>query len=120
MSGKKKHDVSKDPSFVTDARDGMSPDFLELTKAMAESKDFTAEVDDDVINPPHYKREAFETIDEMMIVFGPAAVVTYCRMCAWKYRARAPYKGHFNEDRAKSNWYLQKALDILADMEDAE
>lgn len=33
-------------------------------------------------------------------------------MNAWKYRARAPYKGKFEEDMAKANTYLEMAKDI--------
>lgn len=70
----------------------------------------------DVKNPPHYLQGAYETIDEMIIVFGLEATITYCRMCAWKYRARAPYKDDFFKDQAKADWYLNKACELLSEM----
>ena len=88
-------------------------DFNDLQESLKNGDDVQVNLDDAVINPEHYKHGKFETIHEMMIVFGPEATVLYCRMCAWKYRARAPYKGEFFEDQAKANWYLAKADEIM-------
>ena len=71
---------------------------------------------DDVESPVHYTQGEFETIDEMIIVFGLEATIMYCRMCAWKYRARAPYKEDFFKDQAKADWYLNKARELLSEM----
>lgn len=68
----------------------------------------------DVINEPeHYRQGTFEVIDEMLIVFGVSETVTFCKMNAWKYRARAPYKGKFDEDMAKANRYLEMANELI-------
>ena len=52
------------------------------------------------------------SIDEMMIAFGPEAVYHFCICNAWKYKNRAPYKGNFEEDMKKADWYLTKAKEI--------
>lgn len=67
----------------------------------------------DMVNhPSHYTQNKFESIDEMMIVFGPEAVYNFCICNAWKYKNRAPYKGNFEEDMKKADWYLTKAKEI--------
>jgi hypothetical protein len=67
----------------------------------------------DMVNhPPHYNREgAMETIEEMILIFGKEAVISYCLCNAWKYRARALYK-NFEEDMKKSDWYLKKYREL--------
>lgn len=87
-------------------------DFNELQEALHNGDEINVDVDGAEINPDHYRHGAMETIDEMLVVFGPEAVALYCRMCAWKYRARAPYKGEFHVDNAKADWYLKKAEEL--------
>lgn len=67
---------------------------------------------DPVNHPSHYTQNKFESIDEMMIVFGPEAVYNFCICNAWKYKNRASYKGNFEEDMKKADWYLTKAKEI--------
>lgn len=67
---------------------------------------------DVVKQPPHYKNGSFEVIDEMLIVFGPEKTFTFCVMNAWKYRARAPFKGNMEQDMDKANRYLEMAKQI--------
>lgn len=67
---------------------------------------------DMVDQPPHYRQHAMECIDEMVEVFGAEAVITYCICNVWKYRYRAPYKGKFEEDNAKSDWYMHAVQDL--------
>lgn len=74
----------------------------------------------DMVNPEHYKQQVFETIDEMVIVFGARRVADYCRITAWKYRARAMFKGNFDLDMQKANWYLQKARELQIYVERSE
>lgn len=69
-------------------------------------------VEDVVREPRHYQHGTFEVIDEMLIVFGVEATLTFCKMNAWKYRARAPFKGKPKEDMEKANRYLEMAYDI--------
>lgn len=69
-------------------------------------------IKDDVNEPSHYKHGTFEVIDEMVIVFGIDATIDFCRMNAWKYRARAPFKGDMEQDMAKANCYLEMAAKL--------
>lgn len=78
-----------------------------------EFKGITIEAEEDIVREPnHYKHGTFETIDEMLIVFGPQKTYDYCIMNSWKYRSRAPYKENFEQDMAKSNYYLELAKQI--------
>lgn len=70
---------------------------------------------EDVVNEPsHYKHGTFEVIDEMVIMFGIEDTITFCRLNAWKYRARAPFKGNMEQDMAKANRYLEIAAELEA------
>lgn len=71
----------------------------------------------DMVNhPPHYCRDgAMETIDEMEVLFGAKATFDFCRLNAWKYRARANAKNG-QEDMEKSDWYIRKAAELKAKM----
>ena len=63
---------------------------------------------DAVDHPKHYNREgAMETIDEMVLLFGKQETMIFCKLNAWKYRARATMKGG-EEDMQKSDWYIKK------------
>ena len=69
-----------------------------------------------VDHPSHYNREgAMETIDEMEVLFGLKATFDFCRLNAWKYRARANAKNG-QEDMEKSDWYIRKAAELKAKM----
>lgn len=73
------------------------------------------ELEEDVVNEPnHYKQGSYEVIDEMVIVFGIENTIQFCRMNAWKYRARAPFKGNMEQDMAKANCYLEMAAGLEA------
>lgn len=70
-------------------------------------------VKDDIVNSPsHYLKNKFESIDEMVILFGVDAVISFCKCNAWKYRNRAPHKGNPKVDNQKADWYLSKAKDL--------
>lgn len=68
---------------------------------------------DPVNNPEHYRVGTFEVIDEMIIAFGPRKTYDFCILNAWKYRARAPYKGKQDEDMQKSDRYMEMAKQIM-------
>ncbi len=77
---------------------------------MAQGKD--GEEHDSVSRPAHYTREgAMECIDEMLLVFGTAAVKDFCLLNAWKYRYRAAKKNG-DEDMRKSDWYMAKYREL--------
>lgn len=80
-----------------------------------EAKDNNYETDEkpDMINhPPHYTNRMHECIEEMRCVFGIDAVIAFCKCNAWKYRYRANSKGKREEDMAKSDWYINKAMEL--------
>lgn len=67
---------------------------------------------DNVNSPKHYNREnSVECIDEMVAVFGRSIVADFCLCNVWKYRYRAADKNGA-EDLAKSDWYMQKFIDL--------
>lgn len=70
-------------------------------------------VNDMVREPAHYKQGRYEVIDEMLIVFGPQKTYDFCILNAWKYRARAQYKGKPEQDMEKADRYLEMAKEII-------
>lgn len=67
---------------------------------------------DNVNHPQHYNHGSMECIDEMILIFGVEAVMDFCACNAWKYRARAAYKGNPEEDMAKADWYIAKYKEL--------
>lgn len=68
--------------------------------------------DKNVDHPQHYGHGQFETIEEMRIMFGDEAVRSFCVLNAYKYKARAQYKGNAEEDLKKADWYLNYAKNM--------
>lgn len=66
-----------------------------------------------VDHPSHYNQGGMETIEEMELIFGVEVVMDFCLLNAWKYRARAAYKGKPEEDMDKANWYLNKYKELM-------
>lgn len=66
-----------------------------------------------VDDPDHYRHSTFEVIDEMVLAFGIDATINFCVLNAWKYRARAPYKGKLEQDMEKADRYMQYAHDLM-------
>lgn len=86
-----------------------------LAKAQVDFLEQEHATEPDMVNePPHYRQHAMECFDEMVEVFGVEAAKSYCKCAAWKYRYRAPYKGKFEEDNAKADWYLKKLSELDA------
>lgn len=65
-----------------------------------------------VDHPDHYKYGSFETIEEMMLLFSKEEVIAFCKINAYKYKARAPFKGKMDEDLKKADWYLAKVKEL--------
>lgn len=87
-----------------------------LAKAQADFLGTVQASEPDMVDqPPHYRQHAMECFDEMVAVFGVEAAKSYCKCAAWKYRYRAPYKGKFEEDNAKADWYLKKLSELDAE-----
>lgn len=95
----------------------LASDYLMLLSAYVFSDDDkfreVKQDDIDMVNqPPHYKIHKMECIDEMREVFGDDVVKAYCKCAAWKYRYRAPYKGKFEQDNEKADWYIAELKEI--------
>ena len=65
-----------------------------------------------VNHPEHYKHGSFETIEEMLLLFSKEEVIAFCKINAYKYKARAPFKGNMDEDLKKADWYLAKVKEL--------
>ena len=62
-------------------------------------------------HPTHYKLNDRECINEMLVLFGPEMVRTFCTLNAWKYRYRAGAKQSESSasDLAKADRYIEYA-----------
>lgn len=70
-----------------------------------------------VNHPSHYNVEGKkECIVEMEELYGKAAVITFCKLNAYKYRYRAGFKNDAEEDIKKAEWYEHYALTLDAEM----
>lgn len=67
---------------------------------------------DKQLNPDHYKAGKLQTIEQMIIVFGPNKVASFCEVNAFKYHARAGLKGDAVLDHKKADWYM-RLYDLL-------
>ena len=74
---------------------------------------FKAEEKHDAVNhPSHYcQKGSMECIEEMIVVFGKEATMTFCIMNVWKYRKRALFKNG-KEDMDKADWYMKKYIEL--------
>lgn len=71
-------------------------------------------VNDDPINPDHYKSYSVETIDMMIAIYGKEKVATHCELTAFKYRQRLGKKDSIEQDMKKEKWYLDKAKELIS------
>ena len=62
---------------------------------------------DKQLNPDHYRSGKLQTIEQMIIVFGPSKVANFCEVNAFKYHARAGLKGDASLDHKKADWYMR-------------
>lgn len=67
-----------------------------------------------VNHPSHYNNYNIEVIDMMEKIWGPAYVLVFCQLNAFKYRMRMGTKpgGSLEEDLQKEHWYLKKAAEL--------
>ena len=78
------------------------------------------EQDNDPVNhPSHYTNGGMECIDEMILVFGKAAVMNFCLCNVWKYRKRALHKNG-QEDLDKADWYMNKFKELVGEKHEHE
>ena len=70
----------------------------------------------DLVNhPQHYTKGGLECIDVMQAVFGTKAVITFCKLNAFKYLWRDGSKGEDKEleDSEKAEFYLHLRNDLM-------
>jgi len=65
-----------------------------------------------VNSPKHYTQGDIECIDAMVAAKGLDSVITYCELVAFKYLWRCREKGEYDQDLAKAEWYLKKAIQL--------
>lgn len=76
--------------------------------------DFQPYAPEMVNHPSHYNNYNIEVIDMMEKIWGPAYVLVFCQLNAFKYRMRMGTKpgGSLEEDLRKEQWYLKKAAEL--------
>ena len=66
-----------------------------------------------VDHPKHYNIQGRkECIEEMLDEYGVDAVITFCKLNAYKYHYRHELKNGA-EDLAKADWYSNKAEELM-------
>ena len=75
-----------------------------------------------VDHPAHYNKGGIECIDAMESAFGAEAVITFCKLNAFKYIWRAGNKEGSSkvEDLDKARWYLNRAMEMLTPVAEEE
>lgn len=64
-----------------------------------------------VNRPKHYTNSNIECIDAMIAAFGKEAVMTFCKLNAFKYLWREKNKNGL-QDVDKAGWYTNKYLEL--------
>lgn len=77
--------------------------------------DTTQRFFDPVNNPEHYATGKIQCIDAMIEAFGKEAVITFCKLNAFKYIWRAEKKNKL-QDIEKANWYISKYIELSRDL----
>ena len=68
---------------------------------------------DNVNHPKHYLVGGLEAIDIIASRLTKEEFIGYLKECKLKYDLRQPFKGKFEEDLDKSEWYKNKLLEIV-------
>lgn len=89
--------IDNSPSFTSEAGADFQCNALEM-----------------VNHPGHYNNYNIEVIDMMEKIWGPAYVLVFYQLNAFKYRMRMGTKpgGSLEEDLRKEQWYLKKAEEL--------
>jgi len=70
--------------------------------------DFFNAEPDMVNHPPHYQIGGIETFEIIKTMLTREELIGYLKGQILKYRERAAYKGHQEEDWAKARWYYER------------
>ena len=68
---------------------------------------------DMVHKPPHYLVGGIETIDVIESRLTKEEFIGYLKGCKMKYDLRYPFKGAFEQDLDKSEWYKNKLIEVM-------
>lgn len=77
--------------------------------------DTTQRFFDPVNNPEHYASGKIQCIDAMIEAFGKEAVITFCKLNAFKYIWRSEKKNKL-QDIEKANWYISRYIELSKDL----
>lgn len=73
-----------------------------------------AKAEPDMVNhPPHYQIGGIETFYIIKTMLTREELIGYLKGQILKYRERAAYKGHQEEDWAKARWYYERLQEEL-------
>ena len=75
------------------------------------------ETDDPVNHPPHYTQGGIECIDAIRAALGDEGFIAFCRGNALKYLWRCEHKGNPVQDLEKADWYLNRAVATIREVE---
>jgi len=72
---------------------------------------------DNINHPKHYNIGGLETIDIIESRLTKEEFVGYLKGSKMKYDLRYPFKGNVEEDLAKSEWFKNKLILVLREVE---
>lgn len=72
---------------------------------------------DNVDKPPHYRNGTIEAIDYMRDSMGLKGFSYHCEGTTKKYLHRFRYKGKQVEDLKKAQWYLNRLIETMEELE---
>jgi len=72
---------------------------------------------DNINHPKHYNIGGLETIDIIESRLTKEEFVGYLKGSKMKYDLRYPFKGNVEEDLAKSEWFKNKLISVLREVE---
>lgn len=70
-------------------------------------------MNDPVNHPKHYNMGGIEAIDIIESRLSREEFIGYLKGCKLKYDLRYPFKGRPEEDLAKSEWYKNKLIETM-------
>ena len=111
------YNVSGNNSLVVHGNNEELKKVAEFVDGMYDNVD-DLDIDKDMVNHPSHYEHGIECIDEMVLLFGVAETMSFCKLNSHKYRKRAFDKGG-REDMDKSDWYMKEYayLDSKSDFE---
>lgn len=85
---------------------------LKLLQNSNRAKESPSKKEKDMINPDHYKVHANECIDEIQAMLTPEEFKGFLKGNFLKYRYRTGHKDDPEQEAAKSDWYMNKLMEV--------